>query len=1018
MSIVKKLVEFGVIEEFNDWARHFLAGSKGQVKTDPSIIEFVENLLSQEYPNDPSKVNNCKLAPWIVNTVRTLGLNQISDTEINKLKVIIDWFKSSGTEVPIKSKDLNAAYDYVLSKKPKEQQKKKEEQPDEAQEEDSAHLEAEKSGRIRRLGSIGDGSKRIWVEVIDPEWLTEPGELNPERNWGVKCQSERPHGFVSTSMNNVQLIGPPKGNPNGPWSTQCAIAGPKNKKSIKEVKQEDNQYPGSQKTGAGYDDAAERIVDFLCYNSFARNNFIVFTDYDNTIPTLDTGGRFGGSVFLVKLMREKPALFNKIIDTRPDIFENNLELIISVMGQEWFDERELNLEELINKSPESFLERFDRLVNRFGDEAIDMLVQRIDLIELNKKNPDLILRTLSSLLGRIPSNLFIELFKNINLKEYISNYASDFKELVRFSSELKEYKKLFDYLVIDNPQIVMQAFGKNLTGVMNFMNYAASPHKREHQDAKYDTEKEQYYRYKDEPYRNPDGSLVFNPDGTRSTYKKLVWIPDDLSVMKQSERKKFLENNKELIKTWIKGNDFEKNMHFIRMLVKEMSEQEAKKFIESSGYKQKIIDYYNQAYNQYEKDAKLGEDFLRQKYGTNVRDADNKIIYQKLKPGIISFYEGFKIGKPNERKIPLDELRANLNTIRKYYALNSKYTDPNSKAIDGFVKFLELYKKNGASEEELMKFINLIDKSNLKSAGIAELFYSKALDTLNTKLKVKMFKELKPFFEKMGYQGKKSYEDLLKKISTIRYNVNSGDLIVFLGNTGRRERYNLSDRKHRVIDVRNVYKDGKTDDTDKSQDDVFEYNGQVLVAEDTNLGVYGGENIWVPSSRFRINTDYILDGQQVSINENISKIENQYKKLKKIINESDGGKKPRYSAVVLDEGSKNTLKDVISELIDSGAIGEDWKISADHVTINLGYIYDKSLLNEEVKVIIDGIGINDMVAALKVSVNKKIDFSGRTPHITLAFNKTEGAKPVMSNYIKEWIPFRSLTLKGKIQEVF
>lgn len=1018
MSIVKKLVEFGVIEEFNDWAQHFLAGSKGQVKTDPAIIEFVENILSQEFPNDSSKVNNCKLAPWIVNIVRTLGLNQVSDAEINKIKVIIDWFKSSGTEVPIKSKDLNAAYDYVLSKKPKDQQNKKENQPEADNEEESAYLDAEKSGRIRRISSIADGSRRIWVEVLDPQWLTEPGELNPARKWGVRCQSETQHGFISTSMSNIQLIGPPKNNPNGPWSTQCAIAGIKSAKTIKEVKQEDNQMPSSQKTGAGYDDAAERIVDFLCYNSFAKENFIVFTNYDNTIPNVEHSGLYGGSVFLINLMRERTALFNKIIDSRPDIFENNRQLIISVMGQEWFDERELKLEDIINQGPVAYIQKFDRLVNRFGDVAVDMLVKRIDLIGLNKTNPDLIMGTLSSFLGRIPSALFIELFKNINLKEYIENYVNDFKELVRVSSELKEYKKLFDYLVIDNPGIVMQAFGKNLSGVMNFMKYASSPHKREHQDAKIDEKKEQYYRYKDEPYRNPDGSLVLNPDGTRSTYKKLVWIPDDLSIMKQTERKKFLENNKELIKTWIKGSDFEKNMHYTRLLVKEMSEQEAKKFIESSGYKQKIIDYYNERYEQYKKDLKLGDEYIRQKYGVKIQGVFNKTAIQKIKPGILSFYDSFKMGKPNERKIPLSELRANLNTLKNYFANDSKQTDSKAKAIEGFTEFLELYKKNGASDEELMKLINLVDSSNLKTASLAELFYSKSLDTLNPKLRSKMFVELKPFFEKMGYHGQKSYENLLKKISTIRYNVNSGDFIVFLGNEGKKIKYNLSDRKHKVIDVRNVYKDGSTDEENKTQDDVYEYNGQVLVGEDDNLGVYGGQNIWVPSSRFKINIDYILEGQPVSLSETINKIDLQYKKIKKIINESETGKKPRYSAIVLDENSKSLLQNIIHNLVESGQIGNDWKISADHVTINMGSIYDESLLGNDVSIKIEGIGTNEMVAALKVSVDRELNFSGRTPHITLAFNKLNGAKPVMSNQINKWMPFRNLILKGTIKHVF
>lgn len=1015
MSIVKKLVEFGVIEEFNDWAKHFLAGSKGQVKTDSSIIEFVQNLLSQQYSGDSSKVNNCKLAPWIVNTARTLGLDQISDTEINKFKIIIDWFKDSGTEVPIKSKDLNAAYDYVLSKQPKNKENPSQEEPDD---ENAPHLEAEKAGRIRRIGTVNDGSKRIWVEVVDHDWLEESGELNSNRKWGINCQSERQHGFLSPTMLNVQLIGPPKGNSNGPWSTQMAIAGIRAKKTIKEVKQEDNQLPGTQKTSAGYNDADERVVEFLCYNSFAKENFKVFTDYDNSIPSQNTNLRYGGSVFLIYLMQNKVALFNKLVDLRPDILENNQALILQNMGQEWFDEREMNIDLMVTENPEKYLQIFERIYKRFGDDAVKLLVEKIDLIDINKKNPDLILSVLSSLIGRVPTELFIKLFKEINLVEYISSYKENFKNLVRFSSELKEYKPLFDYLVVDNPNIVMQAFGKNVMGVYNFLNFASSPNKREHQDAKYDPVKEEFFRYKDEPYRNPDGSMVLNPDGTRRTYRKLVMIPDDLKVMKQQDRKKFLEKNKELIKSWIKGTDFEKELHFTRFLVKEMSPQESKKIFETGNLKQNIIEYYNQKYLEYKKDAEKGEDFLRKKYGVNLRDSDNKVLYKKAKPGIIEFYESFKVGKPSDRKIPLNELFANFNTIKNYYALISNQQDKSRKKIDGFIGFLNLYKQNGAPDEEVLKLIDLVDKSEFKSADILEFFYSKTINILDDRFKTKIFNKVKPMFDKFGYQGKKSFEDFVKKISTIRYNVNSGDLVLFLGNENYREKYKLSDKKHRVIDVRNIYKNDNSNNEEKTEGDVIEYNGEVLVAEDLNLGGMWGENIWVPASRFRINKEYLLDGQSVSLNESIKKIEFEYEKLIKIIHEAEKKETPKYSAIFLDEESKYLLSQIIDNLIRLQKIGNDWQISADHVTINMGPIYDKSLLWQNVAIKVEGIAINEMVATLKVSVNKDIDFSGRTPHITLAFNKNEGARPVMSNEIKNWEPFRNIVLKGKVKEFF
>jgi hypothetical protein len=67
---------------------------------------------------------------------------------------------------------------------------------------------------------------------------------------------------------------------------------------------------------------------------------------------------------------------------------------------------------------------------------------------------------------------------------------------------------------------------------------------------------------------------------------------------------------------------------------------------------------------------------------------------------------------------------------------------------------------------------------------------------------------------------------------------------------------------------------------------------------------------------------------------------------------------------------------------------------------------------------VTAIGKDDMVVALKVSVDKNLDFGGRIPHITLAFNKNAGGKPVMSNQLKEWKSITTIKLKGNIEEVY
>jgi hypothetical protein len=189
-----------------------------------------------------------------------------------------------------------------------------------------------------------------------------------------------------------------------------------------------------------------------------------------------------------------------------------------------------------------------------------------------------------------------------------------------------------------------------------------------------------------------------------------------------------------------------------------------------------------------------------------------------------------------------------------------------------------------------------------------------------------------------------------------------------------------------------------------------------LVTEENEIE-NGGQNIWVPSSRFDIRKEQVLD---YTLNENFKLFESKFIKLKNIISESENSN-PKYSAIVLDQPSKDKLLKVIDELKKEGTIGENWVISADHVTINMGKIYDSELLGRIVDVKVIGIGYNDKVVALRVSTDMDIDYSTkrkRTPHITLAFNKEEGGKPSMSNNIENWNNFENISLKGIIQEVY
>lgn len=119
-----------------------------------------------------------------------------------------------------------------------------------------------------------------------------------------------------------------------------------------------------------------------------------------------------------------------------------------------------------------------------------------------------------------------------------------------------------------------------------------------------------------------------------------------------------------------------------------------------------------------------------------------------------------------------------------------------------------------------------------------------------------------------------------------------------------------------------------------------------------------------------------------------------------------------YSAVVLDDKSRTRLIERFGSNIPEG-----WEIVAHHMTINLGEIdpeYQK-YIGMPVRLSVDDIAIDDKVIAVGVS-----GFNSRNnkAHITLAVNRKEGGKPMMSNNLTNWQKIkRPLLITGKVTEV-
>lgn len=123
-----------------------------------------------------------------------------------------------------------------------------------------------------------------------------------------------------------------------------------------------------------------------------------------------------------------------------------------------------------------------------------------------------------------------------------------------------------------------------------------------------------------------------------------------------------------------------------------------------------------------------------------------------------------------------------------------------------------------------------------------------------------------------------------------------------------------------------------------------------------------------------------------------------------------------FSGVILDKESRQVLKDILT-LAFPKVIEDKWVIHCHHMTICLGELEDKNLINKEVSLEITSIGKSDLAIAVGVK-GYDGEIKNKIPHITLAVNQANGGKPQNSNDIGEWWTYTPIiTLKGVIKEV-
>lgn len=124
-----------------------------------------------------------------------------------------------------------------------------------------------------------------------------------------------------------------------------------------------------------------------------------------------------------------------------------------------------------------------------------------------------------------------------------------------------------------------------------------------------------------------------------------------------------------------------------------------------------------------------------------------------------------------------------------------------------------------------------------------------------------------------------------------------------------------------------------------------------------------------------------------------------------------------YSCVLLNQASSTEVLTANYPI----EIPEDWKLYGHHMTINLGELKDKALLNQIVTLEVFAVGISDKAMAVKVREigihkNGGSISSNAIPHITLAINP-DGGKPVMSNEITKWQDVKTFYVTGVVSEI-
>ena len=429
----------------------------------------------------------------------------------------------------------------------------------------------------------------IWVRVLSGNFFHQKDADN--QNFGIGCQSGMANDYCAGQhggLETYQLLRRVKDDDSYNFKTIGAITLNPQKDYVAEMRQRGNQPPGSNNVD---EFSKEQLVDFFL--DFLKEKFPnvdKFSDGPSLhVPSgnnlnkegMPTSGHGWGAKSLWYIIKNFPGKFSKYMNAVPGIFVNQIDMIQKTLGEE-FLLLDKDVKEIFNNNKYDFFNKIDMLLKTKKEETLE-LMKELNFEELLKdpKIFESIEKKLFLYIDFLSPQSIELLLKKLNIREFIKSSISNFGFLCKKLSEKGgAYKKILFNFINDNFAEMIESFGGKGVGLGKLMTVLNLPKYKKHEGAKYNFDTGDYE------------VITVNPE-TDEKIKKT--ISDDNLVFSSAERKKFLEQHKDEIKSFYNSSNQNPDIEYLRFLIPNLPEGSSKHELEK--IKDEFIDYYDKKFD-------------------------------------------------------------------------------------------------------------------------------------------------------------------------------------------------------------------------------------------------------------------------------------------------------------------------------------------------------------------------------------------------------------------------------------